>query len=555
MKKVILYMGLFLTLVIAFSHSVLAGQIHSLPGGKNYLSLDNLYVSNSSDVMTRDEVLVKLGTDYTFSYGQKFDSPVIEITIGLFNNDEQVDGFTINPNDYPQDVGHKYLGVETGDVSFFTFNTGAEVNYISIEIYNSDISQSDDLTGLQLEEGILPTSFELYVPGSMIDTTAPYFQSAGKIISYVDDPITTTEIKSSLAAFDVVDGDVSNNIILKSDAYTDNANILGIYSIVFEVSDSSGNLSETEVTVEVVDVLKPVFSGPTSIEIPYPSVETVDNIKALLSASDNYEGSISDKIILVSDDYSLNASLIGQYQMEFSVEDASANKTSHIIIISVVDKEAPTIEGDSSIHLGYDQSIRIESILEGLSVRDNYDLDIPLVVESNAYMGNQSMIGTYTIVFSATDSSNNKTTKTITITVTDKIGPAIYFDMSVIQIYSDRVMELPDFAHLLVKTKELDSGKNYLITVKLDTYRKHARKPGLYQLNLQFQDESGETYDKDFQIRVIDKKADGVFIGQAEIEVSFFEEYKSYFLYGSMALTLIGSNATWFLLYKKRRIH
>ena len=549
MKKIMLCIGVLLGLLVGISQGVSAGQIHSLPGGKNYLSIDNFVMNGQANFSTRDEVLVKLGTDYTLSYGQKFDSPVIEVTIGLFNNDEQVDEINVDVSK----MGHVYLGVETGDVSYFTFNTGSEVNYISIEVYNSDLSASDDLSGIQLEEGIEPTTYELYVPGTMIDTTAPYFQSAGKIISYVDDPITTNEIRASLAAYDVVEGDVSSNIIVKSDGYTEHIDTLGTYAIVFEVSDSSGNSSETEIIVELVDILKPVFAGPTSIEVAYPRVESLADIQALLSASDNYEGAINEKIVLVSDGYSSNASLIGDHPIQFSVEDESGNKSFHDLMVSVVDKESPTIEGDSSIHIGYDQSITIESILLGLSVKDNYDLDLALVVDSNTYSNNQSLIGTYSIVVSATDSSNNKTTKTITVTVTDQIGPAIYFDMSVIQVYSDRVMELPDFAHLLTKTKELESGKNYLITVKLDTYRKHARKPGMYQLNLQFQDESGEVFDKNFQIRVIEKKADSLFIGQAEIELSFFEKYKSYFLYGSIGLTLVGTNMTWFFLYKKSK--
>jgi hypothetical protein len=238
--------------------------------------------------------------------------------------------------------------------------------------------------------------------------------------------------------------------------------------------------------------------------------------------------------------------------MQLSVMDSSGNKVYHDVEIAVVDEDAPLITGESSIHVGYNHYISESDILSGLGVTDNYDQNIALTVNSNSYKDNSDQIGEYSMVVSATDSSGNRTNKTISIHVVDSIGPMIYFDLSVIQVYSDQVMSLPDFAKLLTKTRELDSGKDYMITVKYDSYTKHAKIPGTYHLKLLFEDEFGESVDKDLEINVIDQVADGIYISEEVIEKSFFGDKSNLIIIGGSGLALIASNLVWFFIHKKR---
>jgi hypothetical protein len=512
--------------------------------------MDNLeYIMEEAPVLySIDDIMVKPDTDYVFSIDAALDSPMVEIYIRYISNGEIYDEVIFTGNDF---LGTSF---DSNTYRYYLFSTDIDVNFISLEIRGLDVMSKEEAQGIQIEEGNFPTAYEEHIPGTMIDTTSPYFQSSGTIISYVDRPITAVEVQNSLVAYDTIDGDVSTNITLLNDGYTTSMDTLGTYSMIFSVADSSGNLSEVEIFVEVVDVLEPVFSDINQLEVLYPNVLTEEEILSQLSASDNYDGDISHLITVVNNEYTINSNIVGTYAMQFSVLDSSGNETLHDLVIDVIDQEAPIITGESSIHIGYNQYYSESTIISGLSVSDNYDQNIFLVVESNAYKDNPKQIGEYDVVFSATDSSGNRTEKIITVNVIDSIGPMIYFDLSVIQVYSDQVMTLPDFAELLTKTNELDSRRDYLITVKYDSYTKHANKPGTYHLKLLFEDEFGKKTNKNLEIKVIDQVVDGIFLSPEEIEVGFFEKNQNILILGGSGLVLMGSNLAWFFIHRKRII-
>ncbi|MFO7969066.1 MAG: DUF5011 domain-containing protein, partial [Candidatus Izemoplasmatales bacterium] len=357
-----------------------------------------------------------------------------------------------------------------------------------------------------------------------------------------------------LVAIDGIDGDVSENIVIVDDQYTEFMNTIGSYQIVFSVSDSSSNTTEITIPIEVVDVLDPVFSDIGVIQAVYPNVYTVEDILGMLSASDNYDGDISNEITLVEENYTINADQVGTYELTFTVSDSSNNSTNYTQVVEVIDDEGPVIDGISEIHTGYQTYVSESEIKDQLTITDNYDdvIDLVIVTEANTYKNNSDTIGNYSVTFSVTDSSGNKTEKVIDMIVIDSIGPMIYFDLSYIQVYADTVMELPDFAELLTKSNELDSSKNYLITVKYDSYTKHSNMPGTYHLSLQFEDEVGEMIEKDLEIRVIDRGVDDIYIAQENEDIGFFEKAKDYLITGGISLVLIISNVLWFIILKKK---
>ncbi|QWB99893.1 DUF5011 domain-containing protein [Mycoplasmatota bacterium] len=555
MKKLLSFIALISMIVLNLNQLVHANQVNYLPGGKNYISTDNLeyliveHEESGSEipaVRTIDKVMVKPDTNYVFSVDTRLNTQIVNVCITYYNElNEIVEEIIFTGYDYERAVfdGNSY--------HYQVFTTYEDVKFISLEMSGYDDSQTD-ASSIQIEEGIYPTAYEAHIPGTIIDTTSPYFQSQGTIISYVDRPISVEEIQSSLVAYDSIDGDVSDNISLVNDGYSDMSHTIGRYQLLFRVEDSSGNKSEVEISVEVVDVLDPVFSDVSQIEVLYPKVLSIEEILSKLSASDNYDGDISNSIIVESDDYSANKSIVGAYEMHFSVSDSSGNKTNHQLVMNVVDKEAPTISGESTIHVGYNEYYNEPTIISGLSVNDNYDDNIKLNVEENTYKDNYRQIGEYRVVFSATDSSGNKTEKNIDIHVVDGIGPMIYFDLAVIQVYSNQVMELPDFAQLLTKTSELKSGRDYSITVRYDSYTKHAKTPGTYHLKLVFEDEYGEIINKDLQVKVVDRGIDDIYFSPEDIELDFFQKNKKMMIYGGSGLLVIASFLGYFFVQRKQ---
>ncbi|XFA98307.1 Ig-like domain repeat protein [Candidatus Izemoplasma sp. B36] len=549
-KKFIFIIFLFLSITFISFINVYAYSPHYLPGGKNYLTIDN-FMEDDTDYVTINPFLVKTYTDYVITIPQGFaDQMYNPITIYYYEDDLISDSIIIDFDD----MTHVYQ--DSDNWFYYSFKTPANTNYLGISFDNTyGYFTLEGFEYFQLEEGLVFSGYEDYIQGTIIDTSAPYFQNANTIISYYDSPITTAEIQSALQAYDDIDGDVSANITLVTDNYTPNNDVLGTYNIIFEVSDSSSNSSQISIDVEVVDVLKPVFTELETIQAVYPNVYTSQDILNLLSASDNYDGDISADIVMVSDGYTTNSNIVGTYQMEFEVSDSSGNTQNYIQEIQVVDNEGPIISGITSISIGYDTKISVVSVTNNLIYNDNYDLveTLSLVLESDNYSANSSVIGNYEMSFSVTDSSGNKTTQIVTISVVDQMGPVVYFNSAIIQTYNDTVMALPDFVQLLKATNELDKTKDYYVTIKYDSYTKNAKNPGTYHLSLNLTDNVGEEITKDFEIRVIEKPYDYVETGEDQVNKPFYQEYKEYFIGGIGAFVLMISNVIWLIVFKKKK--
>ncbi len=554
MKKQVCLLSVLCIIVCFFSFiDVMAYSPHYLPGGKNYISSDNFELSTDGEEFnTINTFVVKPYTEYTLTTPRLYnDDQWSYIEIEFYENESLVDSYTNSNYELTYCTEGGYEGF------YFSFTTTSETNYISISFDNEyNYFETNGMTGIQLEEGNQFTSYEVYIEGALIDTSAPYFQNAGTVISYYDSPITVSGIQSALVAYDAIDGDVTNNISVISDNYTVNMEVLGSYSVVFEVIDSSSNSSQISVTVEVVDVLKPVFSDIDTILAVYPNSYTTQNILDVLSASDNYDGDITSNIVMVGDNYTASTNIIGDYQMIFSVTDSSGNTETYIQDIEVVDNEGPIISGTTSIVIGYDSIITEDEIKLNLSFNDNYDdvEELALLLESDSYSTNHEDLGNYSMVFSVTDSSGNKTNQTININVVDELGPVVYFDSSIIQTYNDTVMALPDFTKLLVSANEIDRYTDYYVTVRYDSYTKNANIPGVYHLSLTLKTELGEEIEKDLEIRVINRPVDYVQAGDTESnkEESFLDKYSNYIVKGVLSLFLVVSNVVWIVILKKK---
>jgi len=552
MKKFIFSMFLFLSFLSIFIITVSAYSPHYLPGGKNYISSDNV-VKVGDIVNSINPFLVKSYTDYTFSVSRDYvDGAPFNLNVYFYDNDgyisdESTDDFSMTFDN-------------TLNVYYFTFTTPAECNYLEFDFNdNGSYVSGSELIDVQLEEGLIATVYEPYIQGDIMDTSSPYFIGSNSIISYYDQPITVVEIQSSLSAYDDIDGDLSANITVVQDNYTANIGTLGTYSVIFSVTDNSMNSTEMTVNVQLVDVLAPVFSNVSTITAVYPNTYTVQDIIAMLSASDNYDADVSHLITLVEDNYTVNSNIVGTYQMDFQVTDSSGNISYYTQAISVVDVEGPVISGNETISIGYNHQLTPTIVMEGLGVIDNYDdqLTLNIVLESDNYSINYNKLGQYSMQFSVTDSSGNKIYKTINITVVDEIGPVVYFDSSIIQVYSDTVLSLPDFAQLLVKTNELNQGEDYYITIKYDNYTNHAQNPGTYHLSLDFEDSKGDVLTKEFQIRVLDRGYDYIFV-QDHIEdkdqSSFWQQNMLYAIGGLSFITASSLGIIIFGLIKKRNL-
>lgn len=218
-------------------------------------------------------------------------------------------------------------------------------------------------------------------------------------------------------AVDEVDGDLTKNIKVQGHVNTSKP---GTYTIVYTVSDKSGNTSSAERKVQVIkgikrikDTEKPVITilGNNPLNITYGS----SFVDPGATAYDNVDGNISNKINKIG---SINTSKLGSYKIIYSVIDSSGNKATAERVINVVlgkDKTPPSLilHGDNPLVLNlYDEYNE-----PGFKAVDDRDGDITDKVEVSGTV-NTNVVGSYRLVYKATDKEGNSTYKMRTIEVT-----------------------------------------------------------------------------------------------------------------------------------------
>jgi hypothetical protein len=162
------------------------------------------------------------------------------------------------------------------------------------------------------------------------------------------------------------------------------------------------------------DSVPPVITlnGASSITLEVGS--TYNELGATLT--DNVDSGLSVNITGV-----VNTGVIGTYTITYTASDRAGNAaTPRTRTIQVVDTTRPTIalNGSSNIILEQGQTY----VEQGATVSDNYDQNLTAQISGSI---NTNTIGTYTITYNATDSSNNSAipvTRTIQVIAVEVVN-------------------------------------------------------------------------------------------------------------------------------------
>ena len=120
-------------------------------------------------------------------------------------------------------------------------------------------------------------------------------------------------------ALDNIDGDITSSISVENNVDSDTA---GTYTVVYSVSDSSGNAADQKTrTVIVSDTTEPVINliGDSEIELLINDIYVDDGATAV----DNIDGDITEQIITRNP---VNTSEFGTYIVTYNVMDSSGNE-------------------------------------------------------------------------------------------------------------------------------------------------------------------------------------------------------------------------------------
>ncbi len=131
-------------------------------------------------------------------------------------------------------------------------------------------------------------------------------------------PVKTPYSDSGATAHDKDGRDISDDIVVTG---TVNTNLLGSYMLTYNVTDSAGNVAfPVTRKVDTVDTVKPVIKRIGSSPVTVKRYATYNDAGA--TATDNYDGNITGKIVVTSN---VNTSRLGTYTVKYNVTDSSGN--------------------------------------------------------------------------------------------------------------------------------------------------------------------------------------------------------------------------------------
>ncbi|MFA6253671.1 MAG: DUF5011 domain-containing protein [Candidatus Paceibacterota bacterium] len=298
-----------------------------------------------------------------------------------------------------------------GPVSF-------DVNYVDQTGYGT-INSTTDGSGV---------NFSLTPP--VPDTVPPVITLVGP--SSVDVLLNSNYVDAGATAFDNVDGNLTANLGESDNVDT---STIGTYTVTYTVSDSSGNAAiPVSRTVNVVSTVPSADVTPPVITLlgttPVDSLVGTPYFDAGATALDNVDGNITANIVTTN---LVDPNTIGQYIVSYNVSDATGNAaipvtrtvnvvaatTTPPIATTTPDTTPPviTLLGVSLINI----TMGTTYTDAGATALDSVDGVRPVTVSGSV---NTGAVGTYQLIYQASDISGNLASSTRTVNVVAIIPPA-----------------------------------------------------------------------------------------------------------------------------------
>ncbi|MFL2594248.1 MAG: beta strand repeat-containing protein [Flavobacteriaceae bacterium] len=284
---------------------------------------------------------------------------------------------------------------------------------ISAAITTSGAVDNTAVGSYTLTYGVSDTSNNQANP---ISRTVVVEDNTSPVITLLGTSTITVEVGNSYIDPGVVGTDNYDNDSAITAAITSSGSVdtstLGSYLVTYTVSDNSGNAATpVSRTVQVVDSTKPSINlfGDASMTISYQS----SFVDPGATATDNYDNNITSSIQVTG---SVNENILATYTLSYDVSDSSENDATTVTRqVTVADTTPPsiTILGDETIYLAVGDSYSDA----GATALDNYDLDITSAITQSGSV-DTAVVGTYYIVYNATDSNGNsasQATRTVVV--------------------------------------------------------------------------------------------------------------------------------------------
>lgn len=246
--------------------------------------------------------------------------------------------------------------------------------------------------------------------------------------------------------------------------------------------------------IEVEDTQAPIISGVNSYSLTNQSKVAVDSFVNALTIIEDSEYTVT----VVSDDYSSNYKIPGEYHVVVEVKDAYDNTASYIITILVKDGVGPVfydVDGKAcsslTVHKSSNALLTVDSILKKLTCIDDVDGQITTfeVVEDN-YTGFGDKTGDYQIKINAIDSAGNATEHIIYVVVIS-LKDVVVYEHKKIVVDTSVKLEKDDFADILKVCGYYPNSTTTYINVASEAYEESYDVVGNYPIECKLSSTNG----------------------------------------------------------------
>jgi len=298
-------------------------------------------------------------------------------------------------------------------------------------------------------------------------------------------------------------------------------------------SDWQSVISEGAIDIEVywlgntatVDEVDPEFSySNLSLETPYTNPITESEVRAMLSATDDTDGDVTNRIEVYQSQYPIASLVIGgDYYIMYRVSDTAGNYAYLRVDIEVIDDVAPVFYVDgvamSSVTVTEYMSI-MEDQWPTITAVDNVDGDVTasIVIPD---LGD-FVPGTYQFIYTVTDAAGNTASLTVTDIIIDDVAPVVTGPTKIVKgktatlTLSDIMAQYGYTDNVGTDVLYIDGGetgdsiyRNDQVTFAVvnDGYTGNAQTTGAYNIRFSATDSAGNVTYFDVRVWVVDNVA------------------------------------------------
>jgi hypothetical protein len=267
--------------------------------------------------------------------------------------------------------------------------------------------------------------------------------------------------------------------------------------VTFTARDATGNTSSAEVTITLVDEVKPILKVKSSLTLKLGAEG-----KATLRWEDIDEGSsdncsIKDRLLSKTD---FTCADLGTSKVTFTVRDATGNTATTEVNLNVVDEAKPILKVKSSLIIKLDaagkSTLKWEDIDEGSS--DNCSINERILSKTDFTCAD---LGTSKVTFTVRDATGNTSTAEVNLNIVDEAKP-------VLKVKSNHTVKLDAEGRASLKWEDIDEGSSDNCSIRERILSKTAftcEDLGTSKITFTVRDALGNTSTAEINLTVIDE--------------------------------------------------